>query len=143
LRKATNTIGSHECLADLALTYAAQGLWERADETAATLIEFDSDPPMFERFMHAHSLRARLALARGDRDSAQRWVLSTDWEPLLVPTPLLEVQVVTRIRVLLAMELGGARQAFEARGGQRNAESISCAPSTSLWALALEMSSTL
>ncbi len=94
--------------------------------------------------MHAHSLRARLALARGDRDSAQRWLLGSDLEPSLVPVPFLEVAAVTRIRVLLALEThAGALQALElAQQLQRDAESISSAlrlvQALALQALALD-----
>jgi LuxR family maltose regulon positive regulatory protein len=119
---------SHECLAGLALTYAALEQWERAAETAATLVEFDSDPLSLERVVHAHALRARLALLRGDIDSAQRWLHGSDLDPFpIIPLPLLEVAAVTRVRVLLAIEThDGALQALElARQLQREAASIS------------------
>ena len=71
LRQAANAVSSHDCLTGLALIYAAQGLWQRADETADTLVSFDSDPPAFELLMQAHSLRARLALASGNLDQRE------------------------------------------------------------------------
>jgi LuxR family maltose regulon positive regulatory protein len=106
----------------------ALGRWERAAATAATLVEFDSDPLALERVVHAHALRARLALLRGDLDSAQRWLLGSDLDPFpLVPLPLLEVAAVTRIQVLLTLGTrAGALQALElARQLQRDAASIS------------------
>jgi ATP/maltotriose-dependent transcriptional regulator MalT len=144
LRQSANAACTHDCLANLALTYATQGLWQRADETAATLVEFDSAPLAPQRLGHAQSLRARLALARGDRDSARRWLLSADPEPFLVPAPFLEVANVTRVRVLLALEThDGALQAFDlAQQLQRDAETISSAlrlvQALALQALALE-----
>jgi LuxR family maltose regulon positive regulatory protein len=144
LRQAANAACTHDCLANLALTYAAQGLWKRADETAATLIEFDSAPLSLERLGHAQSIRARLALARGDRNSARRWLLSADPEPFLVPAPFLEIASVTRIRVLLDLETqDGTLQARDlAQQLQRDAESISSAlrlvQALALQALALD-----
>jgi LuxR family transcriptional regulator, maltose regulon positive regulatory protein len=144
LRQTANAACTHDCLANLALTYAAQGLGKRADETAATLVEFDSAPLSPERLGHTQSLRARLALTRGDRDSAQRWLLSADPEPFLVPAPFLEVASVTRIRVLLALETQDrALQALDlAQQLQRDAEAISSAlrlvQALALQALALD-----
>jgi LuxR family maltose regulon positive regulatory protein len=144
LRQTANGACTHDCLANLALTYATQNMWQRADEIAAALIEFDSTPLSPQRLGHAQSLRARLALARGNRDSAQRWLLSADPEPFLVPAPFLEIASVTRIRVLLALETqDGALQARDlAQQLQRDAESISSAlrlvQALALQALALD-----
>ncbi len=115
LRNIGNGTCIHECIANLALTYAALGQWERAVETAATLVEFDSTPLSLERVAHAYSLQARLALARGDSDSAQRWLRSLDTPSFpLIPFPVLEVSVVTRIQVLLAAATPeGAQQALD------------------------------
>jgi LuxR family transcriptional regulator, maltose regulon positive regulatory protein len=114
LRQSANAVSSHDCLTGLALTYAAQGLTQRADESAEILINFDSDPPAFELLMQAHSLRARLALAAGSLDSAKRWLLGSELPRHLAPTPLAETAVVTRGRVLLALKTHeGAQQALE------------------------------
>jgi LuxR family transcriptional regulator, maltose regulon positive regulatory protein len=115
LRHIANGTCSHECLSSLALTYAAQGQWERAAETAATLVKFDSDPLALERIAHAHALQAHLALLRGDRAGAQRWLDGSDADAFsMIPFPLLEIAPVTRIRVLLASETyKGRLQAFE------------------------------
>ena len=127
LRHIANGTCSHECLSSLALTYAAQGQWERAAETAATLVKFDSDPLSLERVVHAHSLQARLALARGDIESAQRWLHGSDLDSFpIVPFPFHEVAAVTRIRVLLTIKThDGAQQALElAQQLQRKAAAI-------------------
>ena len=127
LRHAANAVSIHDCLIGLALTYAAQGLWQRADETADTLVSFDSDPPAFQLLMQAYSLRARLALASGNLHSARRWLLSSEAEPYLSPTPLGETTVVTRSRVFLALKTHeGAQEALDlARLLQQDAISIS------------------
>jgi LuxR family maltose regulon positive regulatory protein len=127
LRPAANAVSSHDCLTGLALTYAAQGLWQRADETADTLVSFDSDPPAFELLMQAHSLRARLALAFGNLDRARRWLLGSELAPHLAPTPLGETAVVTRGCVLLALQTReGAQQALDlAQKLRQDASSIS------------------
>jgi LuxR family maltose regulon positive regulatory protein len=77
--------------------------------------------------VHAYALQARLALARGDIDSVQRWLHGSDLDPFpILPFPLLEVAAASRIRVLLAMETrDGALQALKlARQLQREAASI-------------------
>jgi LuxR family maltose regulon positive regulatory protein len=128
LRYIANGTCSHECLSSLALTYVAQGQWERAAETAATLVKFDSDPLALERLVHAHALQARLAQMRGDLASAQRWLDGSDVDGFpVIPLPLLEIAPVTRIRVLLAGETHEGRlQALElARQLQQDAMSIS------------------
>jgi LuxR family maltose regulon positive regulatory protein len=127
LRHTANALCSHECLTGLALTYAAQGQWQRAAETAATLIEFDSTPLSVVRLGRAQALQARLALLRGDRDSARRWSPRSDLEPVFDQMPLLEVAAATRIRALLAMDTSeDAQQALRlAQQLQRDAESIS------------------
>lgn len=114
LRKAANAVSAHDCLSGLALIDAAQGHWQRANETAAILVEFDSDPPAFALLKHAYSLRARLALDSGNLDSALPWMLSNEMERQLVPTPLCEASIVTHGRVLLALKSReGAQQAFD------------------------------
>jgi ATP/maltotriose-dependent transcriptional regulator MalT len=127
LRRYANGMCSHECLAGLALTYAAQGQWQRADETAATLIEFDSTPLSEERLVHARALQARLALMRGDRNFAWRWSLRSELETLFIHLPLLEMASVTRILALMSRQTReDAQQALkQARQLQRTAESIS------------------
>jgi LuxR family transcriptional regulator, maltose regulon positive regulatory protein len=114
LRYIGNGTCIHECFVGLVLTYAALEQWERAAEMAATLVKFDSDPLSLERIGHAYSLQARLALMRGDVDTAQRWFHGSD-APLfpIIPFPVHEVSTVTRIRVLLTTEMpDGARQAL-------------------------------
>jgi LuxR family maltose regulon positive regulatory protein len=114
LRNIGNGTCIHECFVGLALTYAALGQWERAAETAVTLVKFDSDPLSLERIGHAYSLQARLALMRGDVDSARRW-LHGSGAPLfpIIPFPVHEVATVTHIRVLLTTEKhDAARQAL-------------------------------
>jgi LuxR family maltose regulon positive regulatory protein len=127
LRQAANAVSTHDCLTGLALTYAAQGQSQRADETAELLIDFDSDPPAFALLMQAHSLRARLALASGNLDGATRWLLGSELAPHLAPTPLGETAVVTRGCVLLALKTReGARQALDlAQKLRQDASSIS------------------
>ena len=95
LRQVANALSAHDCLAGLALTYAAQGLWQRADETADTLVNFDSDPPAFDLLVHAYSLRARLPFVRKSH-SAERWLLGSEMEPTLAPSPVGEIAGVTR-----------------------------------------------
>lgn len=127
LRYSANGICSHECLTGLALTYAAQGQWQQAAETAATLVEFDSTPLSVERLVHTQTLQARLALLRGDLDSARLWALRSDLEPVFDQMPLLEVAAFTRVRTLLAMNTTeDAQQALRlARQLQQTAQSIS------------------
>jgi len=128
LRHVANGTCIHECFVSLALTYAALGQWERAAEMAVTLVKFDSEPLSLERVVHAYSLQARLALMRGDVDSAQRWLHGSD-APLfpIIPFPVHEVATVTHIRVLLAIKThDGAQQALElARQLQRVGAAIS------------------
>jgi len=127
LRNHANGIATHECLVGLALIYAAQERWQRADETATKLIEFDSMPLSEERLRNAQSLQVRLAIMRGDLDLAWRCVDRSEPEDLYTPAPLLEMAEITRVWACLATNiLKDTQQALgQAQQLQRKAESTS------------------
>jgi LuxR family maltose regulon positive regulatory protein len=127
LRHNANGICTHECLAGLALIYAAQGKWQRAAEMVTSLIEFDSNPLSEQRLANAHSLQVRLALMSGDHDTAWHLAQIAKKEPHYVYIPLLEMAAVTSISVLLARHSEEKTlQALEqAKQLQETAESIS------------------
>lgn len=144
LRHNANGMCTHECLAGLALTYAALGQWRQAHETSDTLIEFDSIPLSEERLVHAHSLQARLAIMRGDRDSARRWSLRSEPELQSPYVPLLEIAAVTRIIAILAWNTReNTQQALEKaqqlqQTAKTNSSTLRLVQALALQALALD-----
>jgi ATP/maltotriose-dependent transcriptional regulator MalT len=86
----------------------------------------------------------RLALMRGDRDSALHWLHHSELDPQIINVPLLEMAAVTRILAILAKHTReNAQQALEqARQLQRTAEitssSLRLVQALALQALALD-----
>jgi LuxR family maltose regulon positive regulatory protein len=93
-----------DCMIGLALTHEAMGQSRKAAETMDQLLEFVRETRSPEHLAVAHSGQARLALARGDLDSAAQWARSLGDGPEIRWNLIwLEVPALTHARVLVAL----------------------------------------
>jgi LuxR family maltose regulon positive regulatory protein len=107
-----------ETLAGLVLTYQAMQRTDDALDAVKQLLEFAQETAEPEHIAVAESCRARLALLRGDLQSANRWAQSFDAEPH-APGALfwLEVPLITQARVRIATgNREGLEKALESLG---------------------------
>lgn len=103
-RYMANPRAAVDAMASLALTSHFMGKPEEADETIRLAQEYAEWTKASEKFDIVASCRARLALLRGDIDSATRWqgaFRETPGNPIMLF--FLELPAVTKCRVLIAI----------------------------------------
>jgi LuxR family maltose regulon positive regulatory protein len=86
----------------LALSYQALGRVRESEETIARLLEQLLESKNLEHLPLLHSLQARLALLRGDRAEAIRWLGTSGVSIDAGSVGAIEVSLITHVKVLLA-----------------------------------------
>jgi LuxR family maltose regulon positive regulatory protein len=103
LRYGSHYMMSADSMVALAVTYQAQGNPDKTKETLDALRRFAMEIGIIERLSELNSVETRLAIFRGDLQSAFRW---TETMPLDMLTGytfvLLELPIVTRARLFIA-----------------------------------------
>jgi len=92
----------HDSMMALALTYQAQGMAEKADDTLAALRRFALEAGITDRLYEIDSFEARLAVLRGDLPQATRWAETAHLDILPARVVVLELPAVTKARVFIA-----------------------------------------
>jgi LuxR family transcriptional regulator, maltose regulon positive regulatory protein len=91
-----------DALCGLALTYQAQGLDTRAQETAHTLIELVQEQHNMGELLTAYAFCGRLALLQDDEEQAAHWLELAGEQEIRGPMLFLEDPPVTRAWMFLA-----------------------------------------
>ena len=91
-----------DVLCGLALTYQAQGLDTKAQETARTLLEFVQEQHSQPELMIAYAFCGRLALLQNEVEQASQWLEMAGEQDVRGPMFFLVDPPVTRVRLLLA-----------------------------------------
>jgi LuxR family maltose regulon positive regulatory protein len=86
----------------LALAYQAQGLSTQAQETARTSLEWAQEQYNVQDLMTAYAYQGRLALLRGEVESAEQWIEMAGDQATLGSMVFLEEAPITRAWMLLA-----------------------------------------
>jgi LuxR family maltose regulon positive regulatory protein len=93
-----------DAIVGLAITHQLSGNRDEADETMKLALEYAQWTKVPETFEIVHSCEARLALLRGDIDSASRWqrsISNKHANPIMLF--FLEIPIITECRVLIAI----------------------------------------
>ncbi|MCC6314932.1 MAG: AAA family ATPase [Thermomicrobiales bacterium] len=93
---------TREALFGLALTQEARGHALAADDTVQRLTEIIIDSAALEHLPVVHGFEARLALLRGQPDSARRWLANTDVGLSSNTLHAFEHAMLTKVKTLLA-----------------------------------------
>jgi LuxR family transcriptional regulator, maltose regulon positive regulatory protein len=99
----------HEAMLGIALLHYCQGEDAQAEQTLATLTQVLLELNQGQFAPEVESFRARLALMRGEVDTAVSW-LPTSPPPTRMPVNFWETNDLTRIKLLLAQDTPTSRQ---------------------------------
>jgi LuxR family maltose regulon positive regulatory protein len=91
-----------DALCGLALTYQAQGLGTRAQETSRTLLELAQEQHSISELKVAFAFCGRLALLQNEMQEASQWLEMAGEQEVRGPMFFLEDPPTTKVRLLLA-----------------------------------------
>jgi LuxR family maltose regulon positive regulatory protein len=93
----------HDSMLNLALTYQAQGMQEKADETLAALRGFAQESGNLARLQEIGSVEARLSVLQGNLQPAAHWAETVRLQKPKTTFFFLEFPWATKARVLIAI----------------------------------------